>query len=96
MEISSEVLQLIHWVNSSALFNFCSVPFLFNSIEEWNGTGMGTEQEWNGNGTGMEQERNGSGAGMEQNGTGLEQKWNKSKMDGSMNAQFMVPGLLYD
>ena len=54
------------------------------------------EQEWNGNGTGIEREQNGNGVGMERewngNGTEIEQKFN----GWTMNAQFMVPGLLYD
>ena len=65
--------SFIQWVNSSAFFNFRSVPFQFHSIEqklnrkgtglerEWNRNGMGMEQESNMNGTGMERERNGNG-----------------------------------
>ena len=88
-----------YWVNSSAFFNFRSVPvpFQFNSIErklnrkgtglERNGTGI--ERDWNG--TGMEWEWNRNGAGMERdwsgNGMGMERKLNKS----SMEAQFRAP-----
>ena len=78
------------WVNSSALFNFRSVPFQFNSIEERNGTGTGKERDWNWNGTATEREWSGNGMERNGNGTDMEQKLN----GWSMNAQFKVPGLL--
>ena len=63
---------------------FRSVPLQFHSIErKLNRKGTGLEWEWNG--MVMERERNGNGTEMEQKFNGL-----------TMNAQFMVPGLLYD
>ena len=78
----------VDWVNSSALFNFRSVPLQFDSIErnlngnltqieqERNGNGTELQRDWNGNGTGMELEWSGNGIGMERewNGTGMERK----------------------
>ena len=65
-------------------FPFRSVPLHSSSIQlNRKGTGLiGTERERN---TGMERERNGIGKKMEQKFNG-----------GTMNAQFMVPVLLYD
>ena len=87
-------------------FNFRSVPLQFDSIEqERNGNGTELEQEWSRNGTELEREWSGNGAGTELewnwnevgmerigNGTEMEQKFNGR----TMNAQFRVPGLLYD
>ena len=59
---------MLHWVNSSAFFNFRSIPVQFNSTEieqERNGAGTGTEQEWNGTGTGTERIWNGIGTERE-------------------------------
>ena len=53
--------------------------------QNWNWTGTGIEREWNRTVTIMEREWNG-------NGTEMEQKFNGR----TINAQFMVPGLLYD
>ena len=64
-------------------FPFRSIPVQFN----W-----GTEREWNGNGTGTEGEWSGNGTERNRNGTEMEQKFNGR----SINAQFKVPGLLYD
>ena len=66
-------------VNSSAFFNFRSVPFQFNSIDrKLNRKGTGLERERNRNGMGLEWEQNGNGTEREWsgNGTGTERKWN--------------------
>ena len=62
--------------------------------QNWNRNGAGMEQSWKGNGAGMEREWNWNEVGMERigNGTEREQKFNGQ----TMNAQFRVPGLLYD
>ena len=88
-------------IGSTHLLFSIFVPFHSCSIQSRNGTGL--EWERNRNGTGMERERNRngtgterkwSGNGTERNGTGTEME---QKLNGrSMNAQFMVPGLLYD